>query len=320
MAGEQQQEQTTAHDQAFDKVAGMFGAGEEQQTQERPDRQRNADGTFARQESEVPVQDGAQGTEQQGQETAQQQSEETEVEIEGEKYIVPKKIADKFIHHADYTRKTQDIAEMRRALSAEREVATLNKAFDQSVAVEQQNLLMLSAQIEQFRKLDWQAMETEQLLKARASLDQLRDAKAELETSIKAKRADFDQKIKGHVQEAMQAGEKYITQHIKGWNDETKKTLHSYGISQGYTHEEMSKIADPRIVVSLNKARLWDELQASQPGVQKRASQAAPTVRPGATQRQPNKIQQLGKAIKEAKGPTAKRDAAVDYFAAKWSR
>lgn len=283
-------------------VEKMFGGGE-QPAVEHPE----IPGEVATSEGEVS-----------GQEPAVEHPDEVEVEIEGEKYLVPKKISDRFIQHADYTRKTQDVAEMRRALSAEREVTTLNKAFDQAVAPEQQRMILLDAQIEQYKRLDWQGMDTEQLLKARAGLDQLKDMRAEIDTSIKAKRGEFDQKISGHVQEAMQAGEKYIEQHIKDFNEKSKKQLFDYGVSEGYTRTEMDKLVDPRIVVSLWKAQQWDALLASKPGTMLRASQAAPVVRPGATIRQPSRIQALSKAIKVAKGSDAKKTAALDYFTAKF--
>lgn len=247
-----------------------------------------------------------------------EQPEEVEVEIEGERYLVPKKISDRFIHHADYTRKTQDLAELRRATSAEREVFSLNKAFDQSVSTERQRLAALEEQIEQYKKVDWHSLETEQLLKARASFDQLKDMRAELAEAIKAKRGDFDQRISQHVQEAMQAGEKYIGQRIKGFNDEMKNELLSYGAAEGYTKAELDRIMDPRIVVSLHKAMQWDKLQASKPETLNRASQAQPTVRPGASQRPVSRIQSLNKAFSQAKPGRAKEDAAVDYFTAKF--
>lgn len=280
-----------------------------------------ATGKFTRDQAQSEVPGAEQGTETDqetvGEETVQQ-PEEVEVEIEGERYLVPKKISDRFIQHADYTRKTQDVAELRRAVSAERETFSLNKAFDQAVATERQRLAAIEEQLEQYKKVDWHSLETEQLLKARASFDQLKDMRAELAEAIKAKRGDFDQRISQHVQEAMQAGEKYITQRIKGFNDDTKNEILSYGVAEGYTKAELDRVMDPRIVVSLHKAMQWDKLQASKPETLNRASQAQPTVRPGASQRPVSRIQSLNKAFSQAKPGRAKEDAAVDYFTAKF--
>lgn len=264
-------------------------------------------------------QQAAQGEAQQaealeGKDAAQEQPQEKEVVIDGKPYMVPAEIADKFIHHADYTRKTQDLAEMRRATLAEREASNLERAFHQQVAQERNQLLLLEAQIAQYGQLNWQAMEMEQLLKARASLDQLKDAKAALEGTVKAKRADFDSRIKGHVREALQAGNKFVAQHIKGYDDSARQELFQYGVGEGYTQEEMERLMDPRIIVTLWKAKQWDALKASQPELQKRAAKAAPVVRPGATQPPVPRVQQLVKGIKDAKTQSGKTRAAEDYF------
>lgn len=295
---------TNSHDAAVARLEAMFGG--EQSAEEAA-------------EVEQPQAEATETTE--GQEPAPEveaQPEEQEVEIDGEKYLVPKKIADKFIHHADYTRKTQDVAEMRRALSAEKEAVGLEKAFSEAVSVERNRIALLDSQIEQYKKLDWGALETEQLLKARAQFDQLKDMRAELEEQVTAKRKDFDEKIKLASQEAIKAGEKYVEQKVKGFGETHKKELFSYGLAEGYTRDELDRLIDPRLVVTLWKASQWDKLQASAPQVKNKAAQAAPVVKPGATTKQPSRVQQLGKAIKDAKTGQGKKRAAEDYFTAKF--
>ena len=300
----------SAHEKAMASINAMFDPPETTE-QETP-------AAVQEDEQESAPAEGAQA------EAAQQepgkQPEETEatreVEIDGETYIVPAKIAERFIQHADYTRKTQDVAEMRRALSAEREASQLEKAFEQSVKDEQKQLTLIEASLEQFRKLDWGKVEdTAQLLHLRAQFDQLKDAKAEVEKSIGAKRADFEGKVKEKASEAQLAGQKYIESKVKGFTDDTKQELFAYGLNEGYTRDELDRIVDPRIVITLWKARQWDALQATKPSVTKRASQAAPVVKPGATQPQASKSQVLTKVFRDAKGKQEKVRAAEDYFA-----
>lgn len=280
---------------------------------------------FAPQEAPAPPAEEAAGeaavAEAPEQEPTQEQPEETvEVEIDGEVYALPKKISERFIHHADYTRKTQDVAEMRRALSAEREASHLERAFSEAIREEQKQLTLLEANIDQFRKLDWSKIEdTGQLIHLRTQFDQLKDARAELEKSINAKRADFEGKVKEKASEAQIAGQKYIEAHVKGWNDGIKQDLFAYGLNEGYTRDELDRIVDPRIVVTLWKSRQWDALQAQKPAVTKRAAQAAPVVKPGATQPQASRVQQLAGAIKTAQTNQQKVRAAEEYFAARFS-
>jgi hypothetical protein len=129
---------------------------------------------------------------------------------------------------------------------------------------------------------------------------------------------DFDARIQGATQEAIVAGQRYVEQHIPKWSDTDKANLFSYGIGEGYTRDEMQKLIDPRLVVTMWKAHKWDELQASKPGLTKRASQAGLTVKPGATQPKPNRVAQLAKAVHDAKTPQSRKAAAEDLFAAKF--
>lgn len=264
-----------------------------------------------------------QGTETQEQPegTPSQSADEVEIEIEGETYLVPKKIADSIERHADYTRKSQDVAEMRRALTAEREAATLQRAFNDAVAPEQKQLDAIDATIDQFKQLDWSRIEdTAQLLHLRTQLDQLKDTRADLEKSIAKRRGEFEEQIKRATQEATAASRKFVEQKIKGFDDAKRQDLFAYLLTEGYARDELDRLTDPRIVVSFWKARQWDALQASKPSIANRASQAAPVVKPGATKPTPTRIQQLSRAIKDAKSNSGKVRAAEAYFSARFDK
>lgn len=314
----------TPQQAAEDKVLGMFIAPDEIPAAPASNKPRNEQGKFVRtgpageEQTEETAEVETQEAEAGGENETTQQPEEVEVEIEGEKYLVPKKISDRFIQHADYTRKTQDLAEMRRVAAAEREAATIETSFRQAIAQETQQLALLDAQISQYSQINWGQMETQDLLRARAQLDQLKETRASLAEQVKAKRGEFDQKIQTATAEALQAGQKYIEQHIKGFDQSHKRALMEYGLNEGYTSEELAKVIDPRIVVTLWKAQQWDSLQASKPGITNKAQQAAPVVRPGATQKQPSRVQALNQAFHTAKDAKSKRAAAEDYFAARF--
>ena len=329
---EEQVTNNASHDEAVSSIENMFMRREGVEPAPKP---RAPDGKFVatkKNDSEEPVLAEAPGTEQQeeveGQEPAQAepaQSEETvEVEFDlgesgKETYALPKKIADRFIQHADYTRKTQDLAELRRVTSAEREATNLEKAFSQQTQAERQQMALLDAQIAQYQGLNWGSIEdTGQLIKLREQLNQLKDQRAEVEGKIKAKRGEFDERIKGLTQEAVSAGLKYIQQNIKGYDAKAEKALKDYAQSVGFHAEELSRVIDPRLIVMLWKASQWDGLQSSQAGVLKRVAQAAPVVRPGATQKTVTRVQQAAQAIKKATTQKGKQQATEDYFAARF--
>ena len=305
------EQDTNSHDAAVANIEKMFGGGEEPTEEQEND---------VENESQETAQADDAGTDADGQEAAAEQSEDLqEVEIEGETYLIPKKISDKFITQQDYTRKTQEVAEMRRALTAEREVQTVEKAFQSSIAEDMKKLSVLDAQIEQFKGIDWSQIEDPgQLVRYREQLNQLKDSRAEVDQSIKAKRAEFDEKVKSATLEAIEAGNKAVTQKLRKWGDTEKQALFAYGLNEGYTRNELDRLMDPRLIVTMWKAKQWDELQASKPGLTKKAAQAAPVVKPGSTKRTPSRIQQLDKRFKEAKDPSSKKQSAEEYFTAKF--
>lgn len=242
---------------------------------------------------------------------AESQGATREVEIDGEVYEIPDKIAERFIHHADYTKKTQNIAELSRTLSAERETLQIANAFERAVANERQQIALLDAQLAQFKSADWSQMGTEDLLRTRAQFDQLRDARAELAKQVDAKRGDFEQQVNERRRQALEAGAKYVAQNIKGFDQNSQRALMDYGLTQGYQQNELASIVDPRTIVMMYKAMQWDALQNSAPNVKNKAATARPVVRPGATQPRPSQKQILRKRIADAK-PGKEKNAAIE--------
>ena len=241
--------------------------------------------------------------------------ESVDVEIEGEVWALPKKISKAFMQQADYTRKTQDLAELSRAVTAERETLQINSAFEQAVAAERQQAALLDAQLAQFKSVDWGSMGTEDLLRARAQFDRLKDDRSELERSIQAKRSQFGEQVNQARMRALQAGAKYIEQNIQGFDKAMQERLASFGQTRGFSEAELAKISDPRFVVLLHDAMQWHELKSSAPAVRNKAARASPVVRPGATQNQPSQKQVHQQRIRRAQTPKDKAAAIGEYFA-----
>jgi len=241
--------------------------------------------------------------------------ESVDVEINGELWSLPKQISKAFMQEADYTRKTQDLAEMSRALSAERETLQINNAFEQSVAQERQTMSLIDAQLAQFKQIDWGAMNAEDMLRTRAQFDRLKDDRAELEKAIGTKRNQFGEQLNQARMRALDAGTKYISQQIPGFDKSMQDQLAQHGEARGYTQAELSRISDPRFVVLLHDAMQWRNLQASAPVVRNKAARASPVIRPGATQPQPSQKQVHQHRIRRASTPKEKAAAIGDYFA-----
>ncbi len=199
-------------------------------------------------------------------------AEETfEFEHEGAKYQLPKKLEKAVLQGKDYTQKTQSLAEMRKDVErqfAQIKLAQTESQFRQQIAPDEQQIAVIDAVIEEYKKLDWSKMTTDEMVRKKLESDQYRDMREALQNSIKAKRAQFDQayqqelaKIKGEAAETLK---KRIN-----WSDETETEVRSYVRELGITDAEYDGVYDPRHKQILWEASQYRKLKAgAQPAAQ----------------------------------------------------
>jgi len=110
---------------------------------------------------------------------AQPEDDYDDVEYDGEYYRLPKKLKDAVLRQADYTKKTQEVAEQRRALEArDRELVQQAEAL-RTDTQERARLVALEDTIKEYANVDWDKWEQQDPLAAQAGwrkFQQLRDA------------------------------------------------------------------------------------------------------------------------------------------------
>lgn len=195
-----------------------------------------------------------------------QTAEETfELELEGEKFVLPKKLEKAVLQERDYTQKSQSLAEQRRALDLVHEqarVAQMAQQFQSEAAQELDQLRMLEAVIKQAQSTDWTQMGTEDLLRKRVELDTWRDQREQLLKTLNGKQQEWSQKQQAEFERIKTQSLDSIKKRIPGWNDTLAKSIREHALSEGYTEAELASIIDPRHAVTLWKAQQFDQLQA----------------------------------------------------------
>src|SRR5262245_29152614 len=104
-------------------------------------------------ETPASGQDDALQTETEQGDVAEEELEE--IEFSGKKYSVPKSLKGGFMMQADYTRKTQELAEHRRGFDSEREAFTKEVEARRGSLREEGLLSVMDDQIEQYQRVDW---------------------------------------------------------------------------------------------------------------------------------------------------------------------
>lgn len=212
------------------------------------------------------------------------------VDIDGEEYVLPPKLKAKWeelqsgtLRQSDYTRKTQELAELHKQALAFAEAAQTTQAFERDVANERDELARVKHQIGLFKNVNWSDLDVQQHLTLRSQLEQLKERAGELDSTIKGKEQQFSQWKDSKRKEVIANGQKYLQQTIKGWNQDTAKEVAAAAKEIGYSQDEIENIIDARFVRMAWKAAQFDKLQSLKTEAVEKAQKAPPVVRPGAS-------------------------------------
>ena len=218
------------------------------------------------QETEGIVADAAEAVESAAEE--QTPPEETEeVEHEGKKYKIPKPLKGALLMQADYTRKTQELAEQRRAHEETARQFAGRQQLEAEFATDFARVVAINDAIAQFEKTDWPQIRAgnpahyEQLWFQYQQTKEARDrAVAALQKQMQERTSQAAAETAKRLEDARTA----IQRDIPEWNPELAGKLNAFAIEQGFTPEEVRQVSDARIVRLLHAAYAGRQLQAKQ--------------------------------------------------------
>lgn len=221
----------------------------------------------------------------------QQEPEEQEVEdeidgvkVRGKKELL-EKIKNERLMQADYTRKTQEVAEQRKTIEAERQRVQQEAQFQQQFIKEVAQVTSIDERLAQFQNVNWAALNAQDPVQAQAlhiEFTQLQARKGQLVAELSQKQQQQalvrQQEIARHIQE----GQAVLERDIKGWGPELASKLVEYGQKIGFPREVLTNITQPPAIKALHKAYLYDQLVAKQ-AAKPKAEPQAPVPRINAT-------------------------------------
>lgn len=236
-----------------------------------------------------------------------------EVEYEGETYQVPPKLKEAIIRQGDYTKKTQELAQQRQLVEHQQQqmrLLNLQQQFEQSITAEKQQLGMLDYLISERSKANWAQMSTDELVRARMELDQLKESKSGLEAEIGKKQQTHFTQLQEQVKAAQTKAQELLKQRIPQWSEAAAKEVRDWALSNGFSNEEVASIHDPRHAEVLWKASQYDKARKSaQPAVA-----AAKAAKVGSSNPMPQDVREklnFRKAVAKTEGKPQERKAAV---------
>jgi hypothetical protein len=209
---------------------------------------------------------------------------EEEVEYEGEKYKVPPQLKDALLRQADYTRKTQEVAEQRKQIEAQAAEVRQRAEQQQRYVADLAEVVALDKQMQQYQQLDWQELidtDPQGAMKLQHQLGQLQNKRAELAHNLTQKQQQDALNEQQAIAKRVQEADAYLRREIPNWSDERSNQLMKYGVDLGIQPEVLSQavINQPVLAKLLHKAEMFDQLEKKQAARPKPEGQEKPVTR-----------------------------------------
>lgn len=271
---------------AADAILGLMGA-EEGSEQEQPELQAEANDSEA--ESDESYDESE--VEQEDEQDEQEEPQTFRVKAAGEeREVTLDELIKSYQLGTDYTKKSQAVAEERKAVEAERQRIEEARYLRDQYAERLQIIEQMLNQQPEGENLD-ELKERDPIGYALAYTDQQR--RKEQIAQVQAERQRIAEQQQQERQEQLgqviQAESRKLAEAIPEYADPqkgevTRRELREFGLKLGFSDQELSGIYDSRQVLTLYKAMQYDKLQSSKPGITKRVNEAPKVVKSGVSQ------------------------------------
>ena len=190
------------------------------------------------------------------------------IKVDGEEYEVGiDELKSGYQRQADYTRKSQALAEQRKGTEA---IQSERQQLEQERQMYANGLQMLqeqqTAKLQDFDKVDWETMKEEDPYQYMLKKDEYRDAQervnnaAQQQALIQQEQQAASNQVRGQFVQQEYAR---LVAALPEWNDKDstiKKDIQEYATSVGFRPEEINQLADHRSVLVIKKAMEFDKL------------------------------------------------------------
>ena len=192
---------------------------------------------------------------------------------------------------ADYTKKTQEVAEQRKALEEYAQTIQVQEQqlraqaeLQQALFGELAQITAIDQQLADFQAIDWNQLSENDFVEAQKlffTQNKLQTQRSQLVQQLEAKQQQLTQAQQKSLNERIAKGKEVLAKEIPNWSPDTSKAIISAGKEYyAFSDEEMSSVIDPRHVKVLHDAMQWRKLQQNT-GVKNKVSTAKPVIKPG---------------------------------------
>ena len=174
----------------------------------------------------------------------------------GVEYDLPKALEGKVIPQSEWTKKTQALAEERKALES---TASQRVAHSDETMRMKAVLLGLDHKMAQYESIDWAAKTAENPTQAQAEFMQLmqaKDIRNKLASELSTREQAEQQELQATYAKQIESAKAKLAELIPDF-DSVRPQLLAAGQEYGFEPQELHSIVDPRLLVVLRDAANW---------------------------------------------------------------
>ena len=237
------------------------------------------------------------------------------VKVDGEEFEVTlDELRDGYQRQADYTRKSQSLAEQRKAYEANLQ-AVQNERQQYAEVLEQMSQNQ-NYELQRFENIDWKELKDEDPMEYMEKRLEYQEAKDKI-TQLNNERArvqqqsqqEFNEIVTQKVQQEAELLAKALPEYSEPGST-LKTDLRNYALNLGFPANEIDSITDHRVVLVLHKAMLQDNAAR---GV-KKVKVAPKVVKSGTPQTKSQRVKKVAQVKRERLSKTGHARDAADVF------
>jgi hypothetical protein len=213
-------------------------------------------------------------------EGTEQEPELVEVEFNGKTYKVDPELKSGLMMQADYTRKTQELAESRKTVEAKMAEAEANFAVSEEVLGARAALMNIDAQLEQYQNVNWQQLENEDPLGAMShwrQFNQLKEQRGQVAQYLTAEQTKRSEQAEQAIANRLRETREFAEKNIKGWSSDLDNKITKFAVDDlGIGIEELRSAYTPTVYRTLYLAYLGQQTLAKQAATPKPTAQVKP--------------------------------------------
>lgn len=204
-------------------------------------------------------------------------------DVDGKSFEVPKELEPYLLRHADYTKKTQETAEIKRTAEAKLAEAERNFSVSQEVLETRAALMNVNQELSRFQNVDWQKLEAEDPFTAQSAwrqFQQLKETQGQITGYLDQKQSEYSAQGEQATASRLKETAEFAQKQIPGWSPEMDTKITQFATAElGFTSDTLKSAYNPQVYQTLFYAWLGHQAVQKQQAAPKATTPAPQPLR-----------------------------------------